>query len=277
MTAMLAMAGCRERVQKRASSDGAWSCGAVHDPTPLPLRIGARGRFSLGAIADTQAALPETIAKLEELARRFAEARVDAVAVLGDIGRDADDIARVLMALRGVKVPILAIAGERESENSFHEAVNRARNEGVKVFDLVANRLIESNDIDIVSLPGYPFTNSGCGYRAADLEAVRALVRTRRRQRPLILLGHMPPHGDGPSALDASWGGSNVGDRDVARLVDELAPLVGLFAHVDEAGGHTRATARQLLVNVGSADTIGEARVAIVRLSDGKLSYEALP
>jgi hypothetical protein len=294
MTVATVTAGCRERVHKKKpkaelqfvteratevapGASGVWSCGEVHDATPLRRQLGARGRFSLGAIADTKEARPETLTALEGFARRFATARVDAVAVLGDIGRSAEEIERVLVALRGAGAPLLAIAGERESENSFHDGVKRARNDGVDVVDLVEKRLIDGGKIDIVSLPGYPFSERGCRYRAHDLDGVRALLQGRDGKKPLVVLGHIPPRGEGAEALDWSWGKSNVGDREVARLIEDIAPTLGLFAHVDEAGGHTLATGKQLLVNVGSADAVGGAHAAIVTLADGKLTYEALP
>ena len=284
-----ASAGCRGRAQattrdearrddKQRDGQGAepWSCGAVHDAAPLRRRLGARGKLTLGAIADTHAATAETIATVERLARRMREAQVDAVAVLGDLGRTQDEVTRVLAALRGAKAPLLALAGERESENAFHAGVNQAQKDGIDVIDLVGKRLMVADDIDIVSLPGYPFTDRGCRYRARDFDGVRALMRGRDRARALVVLGHMPPRGEGRGALDATWGDTNVGDREVARLVDELAPRVALFAHVDEAGGHVQKTATGVMVNAGSAEAGDGARATIVRLVDGKSSVEML-
>jgi Icc-related predicted phosphoesterase len=240
----------------------------VHDARPVERKIGRRGSILLGAIADQQDGAPPRIAFVEKSAQRFAAAKVDAVAVLGDLGRTEDEIARVLLALRAANAPVLAIAGERESENAFHAAVNQARNAGLDVIDLVERRLVSTDDIDIVSVPGYPFTNRGCRYRARDLDGVRALVRQRDKTR--VILGHMPPRGEGEAALDRSWGATNVGDRNVRALVEELRPALGLFAHVDEAMGQVEKTETRLLLNVG----IGPA---LVRLTDGKATLEALP
>jgi Icc-related predicted phosphoesterase len=250
-----------------------WSCGAVHDATAVKRTFGTRARVKIGAIADTQAASAATVAAVETFAARFAEAHVDLVAALGDLGGDADEDAKILAALGGAKAPIVAIAGERESENSFHEAVKRARNSGLDVIDLVEKRVIAGDNIDIVSLPGYPITDSGCRYRAADLARVATLVDGKR---PVVILGHMPPRGEGAGAVDATWGKNNVGDRDVARVVAQLAPVAALFAHVDEAGGHVAKAARGIVANVGSADAVGGARAAIVTIADGNASFESL-
>ena len=72
--------------------------------------------------------MPSTIVQLERFAAQFGVRQIDAVAALGDLGRSADDIAAVLVALRAAEAPMLAIAGERESENSFHAGVKRALN-----------------------------------------------------------------------------------------------------------------------------------------------------
>jgi Icc-related predicted phosphoesterase len=263
-----------------------WSCGAVHDPSPVARRLGHGRRLVLGAIADTHGALPATLAEVERFAARFGERGVDAVAALGDLGASEDEIARVLAALRPAHAPILAIAGEREPENAFHAAVKRVQKDGIEIVDLVDKRRMDIGDIDIVSLPGYPVTRTGCRYRQADLEGVRALLAGRDRARPLVVLGHMPPRGSQAQAIDRGLGDANVGDGDVTALLEAIAPSLALFAHVDEAGGRAQAAGAGEWINVGAADAVPHelvgggsagAGAAIVEFSDGKARLERLP
>jgi hypothetical protein len=136
-------------------------------------------------------------------------------------------------------VPVLALAGEREPEAVFHAGVRRARSASVDVIDLVSDRAIDSGEFDILAVPGYPDSATGCGYSKKDLTLVRDLAR--QRNRPLILLTHMPPRGDGPSAVDWEQG-QNGGDPALLDLINAVYPNVALFAHADDAGGHVQRT-----------------------------------
>lgn len=227
-----------------------WSCGAVHGAATLARALGHDGRLRLGAVADSNGAAPATLANLRRLARVFAEEHVDAVVALGDLGEREDEIATVLTALaQGAAAPVLALAGEREPENVFHEAVKRAHSAGADVVDLVDTRIVDTGIIDIVSVPGYPFSTKGCHYSAADLTGVVGLAAARDRAR--VVVAHTPPKGDGANAIDWALGDVNAGDAGMAALVGRLRPRAALFAHVDEAGGRAADGER---INVGSVE-----------------------
>jgi hypothetical protein len=162
---------------------------------------------------------------------------------------------------------VLALAGEREAEDSFHAAVKRVHDAGIDVVDLVDTRLIDTGEIDIVSVPGYPFSRKGCHYSPADLDGVTRLMA--RRERPLLLLAHTPPKGDGADAIDRALGEVNAGDAAMAALLGRLQPRAALFAHVDEAGG--RADGERL--NVGGVE---RGMAAIVEIVDGRATHRVL-
>ena len=198
--------GCRptEAAATKAQANetaAAWSCGAVHGEARLVRALGHDGRLSLGAIADTNGAAPATLANLRRLGEVFAGVHVDAVVALGDLGRTEDEIAAVLTAIgSAAQVPVLALAGEREPEKLFHAAVKRVHDGGIEIVDLVDTRLVDTGKIDIVSVPGYPFSRKGCHYSAADLEGAERLVAGRERTR--LVVAHTPPKGNGAGAID---------------------------------------------------------------------------
>lgn len=212
----------------------------------LEKKLGQRNRLVLGVVADTHGSMPATMANLEHFARVFRQQHVDAVVALGDLGSTEDEIARVLTALGDVGAPILALAGERETEASFHAAVDQARARGLDITDLVDQRIVDSGYVDIVSAPGYPFSDSGCHYDATDLK--RLAEDAHGHYRPMVLLAHTPPKGNGPQDVDWS-DGANRGDSAMRDLIDALYPNVALFAHADESGGRVTRT----WMNVGSA------------------------
>ncbi|HEX8951339.1 MAG TPA: hypothetical protein VF945_05815, partial [Polyangia bacterium] len=223
--------------------------GAVHGAARVERRLGHDGRLALGAVADTNGAAAATMANLSRLGGVFAREHVDAVLALGDLGRSEDEIAAVLTALgTSARAPVLALAGEREPENAFHAAVSRVHAAGIDVVDLVDTRLVDTGAIDIVSIPGYPFSRKGCHYTVADLEGVQRLVAGRAH--PRLVAAHTPPQGRGPAAADWALGEVNAGDLAMTTLLRRLRPAAALFAHVDEAGG--RADGEE--VNVGAVE-----------------------
>jgi hypothetical protein len=271
VAAALAM-GCRSTEaaattgQKSATE---WSCGAVHGEARLVRPLGHDGRLKLGALADTNGTAPATMANLARLTGVFRQEHVDAVLALGDLGASEDEIARVLTATAdGAKAPVLALAGEREPENAFHAAVKRARNAGADIVDLVDTRLVDTGEIDIVSVPGYPFSRKGCHYSAADLDGVAGLLGGRTHER--VVVTHTPPKGHGPAAVDWALGDVNAGDAALAALVDRLQPAAALCAHVDEAGGHATEGER---INVGAVE---RGVAVILELGDGHATHRVI-
>jgi Icc-related predicted phosphoesterase len=267
-TALLALGlaggGCRAAPAATASSS---SCAALPAQPRAALRLGSHHRLALGAVAGTHGVTPATREQLAALVARFRESRVDALVALGDLGANADEIAEVLTTLGQAGVPVLALPGEQESENAFHSAVERARNAGVDIIDLVAKRIVDTGEIDIVSVPGYPVSPDGCRYDPGDLTALRAAAAGR--YRPLVLLAHTPPRGEGPQAVD--WNdGANVGDRGMLDLINALYPNAALFAHADDAGGRMQ----RAWLNVGA---VARGMAARVELVDGIARVQRLP
>ncbi|MDB4970742.1 MAG: hypothetical protein JWN44_6431 [Myxococcales bacterium] len=250
-----------------ATKDGEWSCGAVHGAATAVRALGHGRRLKLGAVADTNGTAPATLANLRRFAGVFSVEHVDAVVALGDLGATEDEIATVLTALAGAKVPLLALAGEREPENAFHAAVARVRAAGVDIIDLVETRLVDTGKIDILSVPGYPFSDKGCRYTSADLEGARRLVDGR--WRPLIVVAHTPPKGAGDKAVDWATGEVNAGDPAMLDLQNAIYPNAALFAHVDEAGGRNERGR----INVGGVEA---GMATIVELRDGVARTEVL-
>jgi Icc-related predicted phosphoesterase len=255
--------------QKSADDPAAWSCGAVHGAARIKRALGHDGRLKLGAVADCNGTAAATLANLARFLRVFSQEHVDAVVALGDLGASEDEIATVLTAIAGgVQAPVLALAGEREPENAFHAAVKRVQAAGADIVDLVDTRRVDTGTIDIVSVPGYPFSKKGCYYSAADLDGAARLVAGRDHAR--VVVAHTPPKGHGAGAADWAIGEVNAGDAAMAALVERLSPRAALFAHVDEAGGRAEGGER---LNVGGVE---RGMAAIVEIDGARATHRVL-
>jgi len=137
------------------------------------------------------------------------------------------------------------------------------------VVDFTRVRAVVHPGGSLVGVPGYYRAHhllageQGCSYDAGDIERLWALAA--RLPAPRILLSHGPARGTGPGDLDRAFGGVNVGDPLLTRLVQRGKVSVVLSAHVHESAGRARtldgtpvaegAWAPSLLLNVGAADT----------------------
>ncbi|HUS63509.1 MAG TPA: hypothetical protein VMZ28_03160 [Kofleriaceae bacterium] len=249
--------------------------------------LGAAGKaVRLGLVADARDASPATLGNLERLAGVFHKERVAAVIALGGLGATEDEIARVLQALKGAQVPLLALPGDREPEAAWTAALARVKKAGVDVVDLAKVRAISSEGIGIVSLPGRPGAHyaAGCRYRAADVEALKALdAGLVDAARPVVLVAHTPPRGHGPDAIDWAAGGANDGDLALAKLLGGLSARVGAFGCLPAAGGRAvddgkpvaeGAWSERLYVGVGAV--AGRGNGAILELADGKARWKTV-
>jgi hypothetical protein len=252
--------------------------------------LGAAGKpVKVGLVADARDASPATLGNLERLAGVFHKERVAAVIALGGLGSTEDEIARVLQALKGAQVPLLALPGDREPEAAWTAALARVKKAGVEVVDLARVRAISSEGIGIVSLPGSPGEHygAGCRYRAADVEALKELdAGLADGARPVLLVAHTPPRGQGAEAIDWSPGGANDGDLALAKLLRAVKARVGAFATLPAPGGRAAdggkavgegAWSERLYVGVGAVDAVGgRGHGAIVELADGKARWKTV-
>jgi Icc-related predicted phosphoesterase len=257
-TLVIALLGCAALGCRPASPPSPEGWCALRGHGIAQRRIGNRQRLSIGAVADTRGAAPETMAALAGFAATFRAEHVDLVVALGDLGRREEDIAAVLTALGSAGAPILALAGDLEGAQPFRAAVARARAAGIDIIDGVDTRRLDTGAIDIVTVPGAPSDNE-CSYTATELAALAETVRGRFR--PLVLVAHTPPRDEGDRGVD--WDdGRNVGDRSLLDLINAVYPNVALFAHADDAGGRVRRT----WINVGA---VTRNMASIVELVDG--------
>lgn len=314
IVAALLLAGCRSEANERPAppqktiaprAAEPWSCGAIHDGAKVTRHgLGEPGRaIRIGLVADPIEALPATLGNLERFAQVFQKDRVSAVVALGGLGSTEEEIAKVLLALKGAGAPVFALPGDRAPEPAFHAGVARARKAGLDVTDLAKARAVAGDGLAILSLPGYRFTHylaageAGCRYDAADVRALAALDGwlASRPERPILFVAHAPPRGNGPDALDWALGGANVGDPDLAKVLPSLHAKVAAFAHVDEAGGRSSdgkaplaagAWAARLWVNVGAADSVphemlpgglGHGQAMLVEIAGGRARAQVIP
>lgn len=230
------------------------------------------GTLVLGVLGPVNEDSGENLVNLKKYVAFFKEQKADAIVVTGDVGEQPDGIARVLTALADSKLPVLAVAGNRECRADFTNGVLTAQKTANNVVNLNQVRAVEFPEATLVSLPGYHDPNymscrTGCQYFKSTVDEVVRMAKDA--QNPVVLVSHGPPHGEGSQALDNASSGGNVGDPQVNRAIKEGNIAFGLFSNIKEAGARAVDTpegttlvaenkeSKHLYLNPGPADTVG--------------------
>ncbi len=260
----------------------------------------ADGQLVLGVLGPINEDSGQNMLALKKYVKFFEEDKADAIIVTGDVGEVADGIARVLKVLAETKLPVLVVIGNRECRAEFTDGVNLAKKEFSNIINLSETRAVEFPELTIVSLPGYHDPSyipcaTGCQYFKSTVDEVISMAKEAKR--PVMMVAHGPPHGDGSQALDYASAGGNVGDPEENRAIREGNIAFGVYSNIKEAGGRATSDAagttqlkqatpsKTLYLNPGPADTMGwelndgtksVGLAATVTLKDGQASFKLL-
>jgi hypothetical protein len=177
------------------------------------------------------------------------------------------------------------------------EAVVRKR---AQLIDLSHTRVVDLGDALVIGLPGVferrlLRADGACQYVQADLDALASFLdKLPQGAPPALLVAAVPPHGEGPRALDFS-DGQNVGEMRFIPLLTSTRARFGLFGQVWEAGGSavdgqdrpvaSGAFSNQLYVNLGAADrtpwpmndgTTASGLATLITIKGRQAAYETI-
>ncbi len=230
----------------------------------------ADGQWTLGVLGPINEDSGANLLTLKKYLKFFADEKVDAVAVTGDVGEVSDGIARALMTVAEAEVPVLVIAGNRECKADYAKALEKASAASSLVVNMNRVRAVKFPGATVVSLPGYHDPNyitcaTGCRYYPSTVQEVVALAKAA--PGPVVLIAHGPFKGEGSQAVDYASSGGNVGNPELNRALEEGKIAFGAFSNIKEAGA--RATdltgaavvkpgvwSPALYLNPGPADTV---------------------
>ncbi len=219
----------------------------------------ADDEVKIGVIANANEASPENLFNFERYKQFFQESGVELIVVAGDSGDDRASIQTVLRSFADTGLPVLAIAGNRESKADFVDAVNAVRKEKPNLLNGNRVRHLDWDDVDLFTLPGYHdpryihAESKGCQYFQQDVDALGKIAKNAND--PAVLVSHGGPNGQAPTALDVIEDKSNVGDPAINGLLNAGGIAYGVFPNIKEAGG--RAVA-----DIGGAKLVAEGSVS---------------
>src|SRR5205814_4710132 len=108
------------------------------------------------------------------------------------------------------KVPVFVVIGNSECRAEYTDGVDAAHTAAPNIVNLNQYRVVDFPELTLVSLPGYHDPNfmrcqTGCRYYKSTVDEVIAAAKDAKK--PVVLISHGPPHGNGNTTLDCSSAG----------------------------------------------------------------------
>lgn len=235
-----------------------------------PLIIGV-----LGAVKD---AADDTRKNLEKAKAAFQKAKGSLILLNGDVAETAEihDVFNLVGDVFGDAIPLVVHSGNSEWTSGFTDAFVDAEAAHPAFINKNFVRDLDLGGVHLVSLPGCSVRQfvkqGGCHYETKHVEEAGILLDAVAAKGDVaILTAHGPPRGVDGKSLDRTFDDGNVGDIDVAKLLQDGKARFGIFGHILESGGRATADATthaplplpmkksssSLFMNVGSASSVG--------------------
>ncbi|MBN2343916.1 MAG: hypothetical protein JXX29_17190 [Deltaproteobacteria bacterium] len=249
----------------------------VRDDQDLKISGISSSIIAVGLLAGIHEMTPETEKNLNYYLDQFKAAKVQAIIVVGGVGKTQEQITNVLTALAKAPIPILVTPGSQASFGALRGAFKKLKQKYPQLVDLTQVRRVFMKHVNFISLPGYfnPFyleaRSQGCSYELKELQQITDLAMDDKTN---VLLSATPPLGTGPNAPDMGRGNVNIGDPALRDELSDSPIKFALVGHVYESGGNAVAKGStqslppgiwhpSIILQAGSADAIP------VRLTNG--------
>jgi len=152
---------------------------------------------------------------VRKLRQKYERERVDAIAILGDLGDTTKEIDAVLRAARS-RLPTIVFPGNHEPAADYYKAVRRHK----RVIECSRKQRIAFKGYDFLMLPSANVTRAEAGFRVFEGRRVPAaflrqfrpyfinkLGKLVRNPAKTIVLSHSPPRCSTPKGIDVAYSG----------------------------------------------------------------------
>jgi Icc-related predicted phosphoesterase len=193
------------------------------------------------------------VEKARAFAQKFKEMGVDGIIVPGDVvnnerfsrrgkkWNDAEETTTVLEAIAETGLPVYVISGNHDITDDYNKGLSKVTQKHLNVIDMNKYRVVDGDDADLVSLPGYTnrrFTAPGALY--ADPDFVRKTGKLADGLDDSVVL---IAHGAGKTNTDGKPGpatiyrGDDVGDPTTTQMMKKNGIPFAVVGNIHEAGG----------------------------------------
>lgn len=221
----------------------------VRDGQDLKISGIANSIVSVGLLSGIHEITPKTEQNINHFLDQFRASKVQAIIVVGGVGKTEKQISKTLQTLAKAPIPILITPGAQESFGALKSSFKTLQKKHPQLIDMTKVRRVFIKHVNFISLPGYfnPFyleaRSQGCSYEKKELQQIAEFAMADKTN---VLLSATPPKGKGPASPDMGRGSVNIGDPELTQTLADSEIKFGLFGHVYESGGNAVAKGKSV-------------------------------
>jgi len=199
----------------------------------LPSSADKDDAVKIGIVSAIKDVTPGTMKNLKETLAWFEGEKVDWIVVNGDIARGEFDLEEIIDVIVATQLPILINLGNLDSKGSWARVYKHREEENPHLVNGVWIRQIVADDVEFWVVAGYHdprfvHQDGGCKYKKDDVDVFRKKIKPSG-DRPVVMVVHGPPQGEGKHALDLIHDQKNVGDPNLNRVIRRMGVKFGIF------------------------------------------------
>ncbi len=223
----------------------------------LPSSADKDDAVKIGVVSAIKDTSPGTMKNLKETLAWFVGEKVDWIVVNGDIARGEFDLEEIIDVIAATQFPILVNLGNLDSKGSWARVYKNREKKNPHIVNGVWIRQIIADDIEFWTVAGYHDSRfvhqgGGCKYKKADVDVFRREIKPSG-DRPVAMVVHGPPLGQGKKSIDVIHDNKNVGDPNLNRVIRRMGVKFGIFGHILESGGRAVRSDMKTRVKEGVA------------------------
>jgi hypothetical protein len=162
-------------------------------------------------------------------------AKPDMLLLLGDIGDEPLAARETLAALASLPMPMLILAGGRDTQQGMAEAIESLGPASGPVFDITAVTIVRVGDAILIPVAGaldghYARSSASCGYGRQDLRPRQSALSGARARGRVWLVGWEAPETWGEGAEPSLGQSTGHGDEPAVELARAVGASGGVFA-----------------------------------------------
>lgn len=175
---------------------------------------------------------------IREVAKRAKKGKVSLIVCAGDITVFEENLREILSRLNKIKIPVLLIHGNHETEKALRKAVKDFRN-----IKFLHKKIYAKNKT------AFLFYGGG-GFALREPEFVRwakSIKKKIKKYGKLVLVLHGPPYG---TKLDLIID-AHCGNKDFAKFIKKQKPSLVISGHIHECEGTDYKSKKTRFINPG--------------------------
>lgn len=175
---------------------------------------------------------------ISTLVKKIKTSQPDLILCAGDLTNFGVGLKNLILKFKPLHLPLLIIPGNHETTSELTNVCKKTK--------FAINLHKKSYQISNYVFFGYGL--GGFEAKSQDLEKIIPKLKTRIKNKKLILITHQPPHN---TKLDYMKNIGHQGNKSITKFIKSLKPLVAISGHLHENENKKDKILKTLVLNPG--------------------------